>query len=307
MNSDKQKTKTVSVFQVDAFTDQKFKGNPAGVVLEADILSDAEMQCIARELNNSETAFLLQGNGSDHDLHIRYFTPTIEVPICGHATIASMYVHALQQRLSSCTVRIKTKVGVLPISINEVEGNYYITMEQAAPVFEPSFDQEMTRAIAEALGTKVAYLSNVAPVQIVSTGHSKVMIPMNDVREIDQLQPNMSRLAELSTQIGCNGYFVFAVVQSSPEYVTYGRMFAPAIGIAEDPVTGNANGPLGAYLLHHHLVKPDDSTFQFTATQGNAVRRPGKMKVMVDVADGKPSKVKIEGTAVIVFSTSVEL
>ncbi|GAA0891335.1 hypothetical protein GCM10009122_10140 [Fulvivirga kasyanovii] len=84
-------------------------------------------------------------------------------------------------------------------------------------------------------------------------------------------------------------------------------MFAPAIGIAEDPVTGNANGPLGAYLIHHHLVKPDGATFQFTATQGNAMQRPGSMKVMVDIVNGKPAKVRIKGTAVIVFSTTLKL
>lgn len=299
--------KTVKIFQVDAFTDQKFKGNPAGVVLEADELTGVEMQDIARELNNSETAFLLKGNDLEYDIHIRYFTPVTEVPICGHATIASLYVYALQHALPTCTLRVKTQAGTLPVSINELEGDYEVIMEQASPVFEEQLDGIITGALIEALGANRQMISEKSPVQIVSTGHSKVLVPLKNEDEIDRLTPDLAKLARLSKEVNCNGYFVFCIIQTTPEYVTYGRMFAPAIGIAEDPVTGNANGPLGAYLVHHHLVKPDGSTFQFTATQGNAMKRPGRMNVIVDIVDGKPSKIKIKGTAVIVFSTTVKL
>ncbi|MBL6446964.1 PhzF family isomerase [Fulvivirga sp. 29W222] len=295
--------RTVKIFQVDAFTDQKFKGNPAGVVPEADMLADQEMQEIARELNNSETAFLLKGNDLEYDLHIRYFTPTAEVPVCGHATIAAIYVHALQHALPSCELRVKAQVGILPVAIHELQGDYEVVMEQAPPVFEEPLDRLITEAIIDALGIKRQSLAADSPIQIVSTGHSKVLIPVNEERKINELKPDLGELSRLSKEINCNGYFVFCITKMSPEYVTYGRMFAPAIGIAEDPVTGNANGPLG----HHHLVKPDGATFQFTATQGNAMQRPGSMKVIVDIQDGKPSKIKIKGTAVIVFSTAIKL
>lgn len=298
--------RTVKIFQVDAFTDQKFKGNPAGVVPEADGLTDQEMLDIARELNNSETAFVLKGD-QEYDLHIRYFTPKAEVPVCGHATIAAIYVYALQHALPTGTIKIKTQVGILPIHIQEVEGEYEITMEQASPVFESPLDELVTSAIVEALGLNKQMINNHSPVQIVSTGHSKVLIPVKEEDDINSLNPDLYQLSQLSREISCNGYFVFCITQTSPEYVTYGRMFAPAIGIAEDPVTGNANGPMGAYLIHHHLVKPDGATFQFTATQGNAMQRPGSMKVLVDIVNGKPAKVRIKGTAVIVFSTTLKL
>lgn len=102
----------LKVYQVDAFTTEKFRGNPAGVVLNGDNLTDQEMQAIARELNNSETAFLLSPDSPDHDVRTRYFTPKTEVPICGHATIASQYVRAIENNLESCRVMNKINIGM---------------------------------------------------------------------------------------------------------------------------------------------------------------------------------------------------
>jgi len=106
-----------NVYQIDAFTKDLFKGNPAGVVSNADGLTESEMQAIARELNNAETAFILSPTASDHDVWIRFFTPTTEVPSCGHATIAAHYVRALEKDLSSCTVRQRIGIGILPVDI----------------------------------------------------------------------------------------------------------------------------------------------------------------------------------------------
>jgi len=106
---------SVTVYQVDAFTTQLFKGNPAGVVLNADGLSDDQMQYIAREMNNSETAFILSPQSDDHDVWLRYFTPATEVPICGHATIAAHFVRAIETNMESCVIRHKTGAGILPV------------------------------------------------------------------------------------------------------------------------------------------------------------------------------------------------
>lgn len=117
-------------YQIDAFTKERFKGNPAGVVVNADGLTDLQMQRIARELNNSETAFLFSPDDTTCDGVIRYFTPKKEVPTCGHATIAAMYARALEDNLDSCVLRYKTKIGLLPFEIIRKNGDYQVIMTQ---------------------------------------------------------------------------------------------------------------------------------------------------------------------------------
>lgn len=164
------------IYQIDSFTREKFKGNPAGVVLNADGLSEENMQCIARELNNSETAFIFSPTDSDSDYTIRYFTPSIEVPSCGHATIAALYAKALEDNLESCVLRINTKIGILPIEIEKTDDDYQITMTQGTFTLSPSFDNIRTVKLLSALNLDVSDLDQNCPIQIASTGHSKVMI-----------------------------------------------------------------------------------------------------------------------------------
>lgn len=299
--------KSVPLFQVDAFTRRKFNGNPAGVVLNAESLSEIEMQQIARELNNSETAFLYPGVHSDYELGIRYFTPSTEVPICGHATIAAMYVYARQHRLSAGTVRLKTQVGILAMKIGRDRGDYRITMQQGQLHFQDPLAKAIRQRIIRSLGADESMLLLASPVQVVSTGHSKVIIPFKDRSFIDDLRPDFPALAGISGEIGCNGYFVGCFQHGAQQTETYGRMFAPAIGINEDPVTGNANGPFGAYLVKHRLVACRGDTFQFLATQGDAVNRPGSMLVRVALNDEEPVGVQIEGSAVVVYSTNLTI
>ncbi len=291
------------IYQVDSFTTEKFKGNPAGVVLNADNLSEQEMLSIARELNNSETAFIFSPDGPDHDIRIRYFTPKVEVPVCGHATIAAHYVNATEKKLNTCTVFQKISIGILPVEIIKRDDNYSIVMTQGKVEFSQPFIGEVRKEIIKALGLKEEELDSRCPIQIVSTGHSKVMVGINSRNTLDRLVPHMDKLAELSKEIGCNGYFVFTLYSQVKNVLTHGRMFAPAIGINEDPVTGNANGPLGAYLVKHGLIKHDGSTVSFTAEQGHAINRSGLVYVTVNIVEGEPVQVKIRGDAVIVFKS----
>ena len=120
------------VYQIDAFTKNRFEGNPAGVVANADGLTDSQMQAIARELNNSETAFILSPTTSDHEVWIRFFTPTIEVPTCGHATISAHFVRALEKGLPSCRVHQRIGIGVLPVDIVKEDSGYRVIMTQGA-------------------------------------------------------------------------------------------------------------------------------------------------------------------------------
>ncbi len=299
--------KRVVVYQVDSFTKELFKGNPAGVVPYADGLSEEQMQSIARELNNSETSFLFSPDDQTYDGIIRYFTPSKEVPTCGHATIAAMYVKAVVENLNSIVFKYKTRIGVLQFEIINTVNDYMVLMTQGKIEFENPFDSKMKTMIVDALNLRAEDLDSRCPVQIVSTGHSKVMIGIKRRSTLNNLNPNFFELAELSREIHCNGYFVFTFDSDSPRILTHGRMFAPAIGINEDPVTGNANGPLGAYIVKHKLTEHDGREFSFVGKQGESMKRPGEIEVKVKIENGLPVQVKIGGEAVIVFKTEIEL
>lgn len=294
------------LYQVDSFTTEKFRGNPAGVVPNADGLTESQMQTIAREMNNSETAFILSPTGPDHEVWVRFFTPTTEVPSCGHATIAAHYVRALEKQLPPCSVIQKIGAGILPVEVENADGDYRIVMTQGAISFGPDIPQRSIEDLLLALDITHADLDDRCPIQIVSTGHSKVLIGIKSRSLLDQLSPDLAALTQISQQIGCNGYYVFVLTNES-DIRAHGRMFAPAIGIPEDPVTGNANGPLGAYLVQHGLVDMENGTYQFTARQGEAIGRPGEVDVVVTVVDGKPQTVQVGGRAVVVFKTELEL
>lgn len=296
-----------NVCQVDAFTKDLFKGNPAGVVSNADGLTESEMQAIARELNNAETAFILSPTASDHDVWIRFFTPTTEVPSCGHATIAAHYVRALEKGLSSCTVRQRIGIGILPVDIVKNDSGYRVIMTQGDVEISDPVSAEIENDIIGALGLSSSDQDTRFPIQIVSTGHSKVMVGINSRNTLNTLVPDLIRLVSISKAIGCDGYFVFTLDSDDTKILTHGRMFAPAIGIPEDPVTGNANGPLGAYLVHKNFFEMTDGSVTFNGKQGEAIGRPGVVTVTVEVREGKAFKVQVGGDALIAFKTEIKI
>ena len=155
--------KTYHIYQVDAFTKEKFKGNPAGVVSNADGLTEIQMQSIARELNNAETAFILSPTAGDHDVWIRFFTPATEVPSCGHATISAHYVRAIENAMPSCTVKQRIGIGILPVDIVKEDSDYKIIMTQGAFEISPEIKA----------GIKMTFLKHLTYLSL---------IWMNDVR-----------------------------------------------------------------------------------------------------------------------------
>ncbi|HEY1150976.1 MAG TPA: PhzF family phenazine biosynthesis isomerase [Pseudoduganella sp.] len=302
------------LYHIDSFTRTPFRGNAAGVVLDADGLSAAQMQDIARELKHSETAFVLRPTAADHDVWVRFFTPAVEVPVCGHATSAAHYALAHARGLPPDGVVVqKTGAGLQRIrTLREgggEGGDWRIEIGQGPISFGNPLDDEWRARVASALRLRggVTALAAGRPVQVVSTGHSKVLVPLRDDYPLDALLPDLPALALLSAELGCNGWFPFVI--SGPRR-TDGRMFAPAIGIDEDPVTGNANGPIGAYLVRHGLMTHLGESLAFEGHQGRALRRDGVVHVRVDVArDGnggaEPRRVSISGDAVILFRAAL--
>ncbi len=299
---------TYRIYQVDSFTREKFHGNPAGVVPNADGLTVEQMQRIARELNNSETAFLFSSNVADYDVEVRFFTPTTEVPLCGHATIAAHYVRAIEGIAVSGRVLQKTKAGILPVDIIQENGEYSIIMTQGTPEVSKPFAYDLVKRIAEALGIAINDLREDCPIAISSAGHSKIMVGIKSNAQLHLLKPNMEELSAISAEVGCNGYYVFTL-NPEDEVLVHGRMFAPAIGILEDPVTGNANGPLGIYLVHYGVCKSLETLdeLSFLILQGEAIKRDGSMRVKVRIENGKPVLVQIIGQAVVAFRTEIEI
>jgi len=300
-------TRKYNLYQIDSFSKEKFTGNPAGVITNADGLTDDEMQKIARELNNSETAFIFSSNSNDYDVHVRFFTSTSEVPICGHATIAAHYARAVEDGLDTSRVYHKTGAGILPVDIIKENEDYKIVMTQGKIEFGAIIDGINKEELLAALNINNSDLLDNYEIQIASTGHSKVMIGIKSIETLNTLQPDYNALSKLSKIIKCNGYYVFTVNSQESDILINGRMFAPAVGINEDPVTGNANGPLGAYLVKHNLVKHNNSIFKFKAKQGEAIKRTGIIEVEVKIEDKKPVEVKISGNAVIIFKTELSL
>lgn len=296
-----------TVYQIDSFTKEKFMGNPAGVIINADGLKDDEMKNIARELNNSETAFIFSSNSNEYDVHVRFFTPKNEVPICGHATIAAHYARAIENNLSTSRIYQKTGAGILPVDIINENNDYKIVMTQGKIEFGNIIEGENKIKLLEALNIKDTDLNEKCKIQIVSTGHSKVMIGIKSIEILNNLKPDYNKLSKLSEIINCNGYYIFTMDSEENDILIHGRMFAPAIGINEDPVTGNANGPLGAYLVHYNLVKHNNSIFKFKAKQGEDINRAGIIEIEVTIKNNEPSEVKVSGNAIIVFKSELVL
>ncbi len=299
--------KKYRIYQVDSFTKEKLTGNPAGVVTNADGLTEKQMQQIARELNNSETAFILTSDSPDYDIEVRFFTPKMEVPICGHATIAAHYVYAMEKGIKSGRIVQKTKAGILPVDIiNNGDDNSMIMTQGTISISEPLAD-EYINEITTALGISTQDLEEKCPVCIASTGHSKVMVCIRSNQQLHSLSPDMAMLTNISKKINCNGYYVFTL-NYGEDILVHGRMFAPAAGLNEDPVTGNANGPLGAYLVKYNIEQNEnDDTFVFKAAQGEAIGRKGIIEVIVTKENSKPTLVQIKGDAVVVFNTEITL
>lgn len=289
----------ITAFLVDAFTQTPGEGNRAGVVLDAAGLSDTAMQEIARLVNVSETAFVLPPDGPGHTVKVRYFTPTREVPICGHATIATHYLRALQGNLPTSHLVARTGAGDLPVDIYREDNSLRIIMTQGAPSLEPPLAADIQDAMRSALGLSRAECPADLPVQIASTGHSKVMVPVLRTDTVNRLKPDMARLAAVSRAIHCNGFFTFAL-DAGGGHLYAGRMFAPEIGIGEDPVTGNANGPAGYYLFTHGVLRttPGQDTLAYQARQGETMGKPGVIDVILHLNQGHVTKVQVAGTAV---------
>jgi PhzF family phenazine biosynthesis protein len=293
--------RAVRIFQVDAFTATPFSGNPAGVVLDAQRLSDAEMQAIARELNNGDTAFVLPPAGATEDLHVRFFTPRKEAPFVGHATLAAHTVLNLHE--PRALRRQGGRTGV--VEVRGGEGGLSIR-QTAPPLGRMPADHELDEVLG-LLDLARGQLDPACPAQIAGSASTRLLLGLRDRAALDAARPQLQALAALSPRIGAQGYFLFTRSGEAGTF-TESRMFCPALGIDEDPVSGNAHAMLGVYLIKHGLLRGDENPIRFAGAQGRHVSRPGRVDVELELGtDGCAAAVSIAGRAVIVFEAELRL
>jgi len=294
------------LFHVDAFTRQRFCGNPAIVVLDGDHLSDREMQTIATEVN-CETGFVLEAESGDHDMQVRYFTPRHSASFVGHVTIAAQYVRATVAGKATGKLRQRTGAGVVEIEVTDADGDLRIAITQSPPSLGPIVPDHHRRQVLDALGISSPSLHNDCPLQIMTKGTSRLLVGLRSPDMLASLKPDFEELTRLTPHVGAEGYFVFALSPTAEGPGTESRMFCPALGIPEDPVSGNAHGMLGAYLVNHGLLVPKEGHVVFTGRQGQWVRRPGTVRVEVESSGKVSQSVRITGDAVIVYDAEVQV
>lgn len=264
---------TVRALLVDAFTDEPTRGNGAGVVPDAAGLSAHQMQRVADEFAQSETAFLLPSTTADR--RIRYFTPDREVDLCGHATVASHAHLYADGVIDAGTHTLETGVGVVEV---EVEADGRVWMTQDAPAVERvdlAYDE-----VGAALGVDPAAMRDVGadlPLAVASTGLRFLVVPVNFLDAVGSAAPDAVAVEELCERVDATGVYVFSFDTLSADATLHGRMFAPGAGVPEDPVTGTASGAVGAYLRRVGAfdAMPEEMTFE----QGHFLGRDGRVSV----------------------------
>jgi trans-2,3-dihydro-3-hydroxyanthranilate isomerase len=279
---------------VDVFTEVSFAGNMLGVFPDATGLTDGDMQAIARELNLSETSFVFPPRDASALARLRLFTPEIEVPFAGHPTIGTAFALAHLGRVPS---------GVETFVLDEVVGPVSLRLERRADPFVAwlrtppiatlaTLDRD---ACAAALGLEANDLLDEHPAQILSAGNPFLYLAARDAETVDRAILDARALVRLAPPSQAIGVFLFA---PTPNNVFYSRMLAPLSGVPEDPATGSATGPLGAYLVERGLLARRDGE-RFTNEQGVRMKRRSLVHGIVRVASNGALAVDVGGSAVL--------
>ena len=303
---------TLEFHQLDVFTDQAFGGNPLAVFPNADGLDTARMQAIAREMNLSETTFVMPPEAPDADFKVRIFTPGAEMPFAGHPVIGTHWALAMLGRINLqapvTTVKLELGVGVRAAKLYVENGKVVrVVMDHQPPEFCTIATSEQTSQLEEALGLAPGSVAeHEAPVQVVSTGVRQLFVPVRSLEEVQSLDPSRLNtrvitqlLHTLDPETHCHDCLMVLTTETVNEWAqVHTRLFAPEMGISEDPATGSASGGLGAYLVKYGLIPATPPTTIFTAEQGIEMGRPSRIDVEVEGQPGAVSMVRVGGEAI---------
>lgn len=277
----------IKVYTLNAFAKTKEGGNPAGVVLDADSLSEEVMQKIAQKIGFSETAFVQKSNKAN--FKVRFFTPNSEVDLCGHATIAMFYLMAKKNILKCGIYTQETKAGILNI---EVKKDNTIFMNQNLPQF---FEKIGKKEVAESLNISEEVIANNLPVQIVSTGLKDIFIPIKSLKELYNIKPNFEKVIEISKKYNVVGYHLFTLKTKFGSTANC-RNFAPLYDIKEESATGTSTGALGCYLFKYSKISKQNAN-HLVFEQGYSMKKPSEIFVNLKIQDNKIVDVKVGGIA----------
>jgi trans-2,3-dihydro-3-hydroxyanthranilate isomerase len=307
--------------QLDVFTDRAFCGNPLAVFPDGEGLTDERMQQIAREMNLSETVFVLP---SDKDVlrHLRIFTPNSELPFAGHPIVGTWNCLAREGVVplppnGKGWVQIKHEVGigVLPVDIEFRDGEpVRVVMTQGKFEIRAEIDDWQEQAeIARALGLAREDLDETLPIQAVSTGNTMLLVPVRSLADLGRCRPNLAMLEDIYrssdfAEANATGCYAFTrETLEIGEARAHARFFV-GMNIGEDPATGSAAGPLGGYLVYHNAtrVDPVDGVFRFMIEQGDFINRPSRIGLAVKGESGKVEEVRVGGSSVVVAQGRLE-
>ncbi len=290
--------KRINIKQVDAFTDIPLMGNPAGVVLNAQGLTDQQMQAVAREMAVSETAFVLPAAHPGADMRIRGFSSDAEVPPSGHAILASFHVLAVDGLFNMNNpgpyeFNLETRSGLIPVRVEKGLSRMEIFFGLPVPEFNRAgqFKLDVMRILSITLEEFDARLP------MVMTNY--LFVPVRRLHSIFAMKPNFFALAQLLTNKKLDGLCVFTTETIERKSAVHSRFFAPAAGIKEDPVTGSANGPLGVYLFEQGLLegKEVEETITIIGEQGDVMGRKGRVTIHMDIRGTVVKSVRVGGQA----------
>ncbi len=291
--------KRITIKQVDAFTDTPLMGNPAGVVLHAQSLTDQQMQSIAREMAVPETAFILPTSKPDADLRIRWFSAETEVPLCGHATIASFHAMAEEglhemNEPGTYAFQVETLSGVLPVRVIKTVSHAEVFFGLPVPEFVRAGQYKLD--IMRILNIRLEEFDPRLP--IVMTNY--LFVPVRRLHTIFAIKPNFFALSQLLANRKLLGVCVFTTETIERKSAVHSRFFAPNIGINEDPVTGSANGPLGVYLYEQGLLddKIAGDSISIIGEQGDVMGRKGRVTIHLTIRNKAVTSVMVGGRAI---------
>lgn len=266
----------VDVIKVHAFTSNEHGGNPAGVMLEPGVLTESQMKKISNIIDVSETAYVFPSEKADY--FVRFFSPSVEVDLCGHATIAAFTVIADQLRnnvVESVILTQETKAGILSVQVNYTKSMDVdlVLMKQTSPIFKDvTYDSQM---LADMLNIPVEKVLDNYPKQRVSTGLYTLPVCVDSLHTLEKMKPDFHRIKKYCATLKVGSIHVFSFETYDPHSVYHARNFAPLYGINEDPVTGTANGAVCSYLHHHHIISDQN----LICEQGDIIGKKGRVQV----------------------------
>ncbi|MBU3113693.1 PhzF family phenazine biosynthesis protein [Clostridium lacusfryxellense] len=287
----------VKAYTVNSFAKSIEGGNPAGVVLNADHLSENDMKKIAGIIGFSETAFVMKSDLAD--FKVRFFTPKEEVDLCGHATIATFYTLSMQDYIKIGKYSQETKAGILNVELKE---DLLIMMQQNTPSY---YEIISKKEIADSLNITLAEMIEDLPVQIVSTGLRDIIVPIKNIDMLNSINPDFRKVAEISSKYNTIGYHIFTL-ESLNSSSAYCRNLAPLYGIPEESATGTSNGALACYLFKYGKIN-NDHTSHIVIEQGYSMKKPSEIVVDLTTQEKEILEVKVGGKASNLFEIEVEI